>query len=526
MHLARCLGPHLVLLISFFVGALALALSLVDAKLPTELQPPKCEDASSVNVKQARQLRGLVKPLVASSFFGIFHVAVDSPCPFWRDDSGKCAMRECSVGNCEENEVPIIWRNADAASASQSAEKASPPAAGTSQARTPFCIPLSSTSDVLHDIDRTHFDQTGPTMRNWAPPSSAEDWTVHEDAKGVEKIYVDLRKNPERYTGFEGPEARRVWDAVYDENCFAVSAGCSGGLCAPGTCKEERVFYRLVSGVHTSITMHIAKAYLHGSKWGHNLDIFRNRVRANQEYVKNLYMTLSVVLRAVAKVAPSLDPSVFPFKTGNDVEDARTSAHIRGLLAHPLLAQGCDELLFNESDMFVANARERLPEFRGAFRNISMIMDCVGCEKCRLWGKLQFLGLGTSLRILFSDAGEYELKRNEVIALFNFLNKLLSSVVWHEELTEELGKRTAMYTAAGRFVVLVLFIGLCLFLAGRSEPRFGTPGNAQGSSVNMNMRNRVSRRADGEDREARAESIVKSAAKHPPARRRQVATEQ
>lgn len=28
-------------------------------------------------------------------------------------------------------------------------------------------------------------------------------------------------------------------------------------------------------------------------------------------------------------------------------------------------------------------------DFREKFRNISRIMDCVGCEKCRLWGKLQ-----------------------------------------------------------------------------------------------------------------------------------------
>lgn len=32
----------------------------------------------------------------------------------------------------------------------------------------------------------------------------------------------------------------------------------------------------------------------------------------------------------------------------------------------------------------------------------SALMDCVGCEKCRLWGKLQVLGLGTALKILFS----------------------------------------------------------------------------------------------------------------------------
>lgn len=28
-------------------------------------------------------------------------------------------------------------------------------------------------------------------------------------------------------------------------------------------------------------------------------------------------------------------------------------------------------------------------EFKEKFRNISRIMDCVGCDKCKLWGKLQ-----------------------------------------------------------------------------------------------------------------------------------------
>ena len=26
------------------------------------------------------------------------------------------------------------------------------------------------------------------------------------------------------------------------------------------------------------------------------------------------------------------------------------------------------------------------------FQNITQVMDCVGCEKCKLWGKLQILG--------------------------------------------------------------------------------------------------------------------------------------
>jgi ERO1-like protein alpha len=34
-----------------------------------------------------------------------------------------------------------------------------------------------------------------------------------------EMTYVNLQLNPERYTGYTGPSARRIWDAVYSENC-------------------------------------------------------------------------------------------------------------------------------------------------------------------------------------------------------------------------------------------------------------------------------------------------------------------
>lgn len=40
-------------------------------------------------------------------------------------------------------------------------------------------------------------------------------------------------------------------------------------------------------------------------------------------------------------------------------------------------------------------------EFKQHFRNVSRIMDCVGCDKCRLWGKIQTTGLGTAMKVLF-----------------------------------------------------------------------------------------------------------------------------
>jgi hypothetical protein len=31
-------------------------------------------------------------------------------------------------------------------------------------------------------------------------------------------------------------------------------------------------------------------------------------------------------------------------------------------------------------------------QLQATFQNITRVMDCVGCEKCKLWGKLQTLG--------------------------------------------------------------------------------------------------------------------------------------
>lgn len=53
-----------------------------------------------------------------------------------------------------------------------------------------------------------------------------EKWAAHDsfcyidgdDSEGSE--YVDLLLNPERYTGYAGPSAHRIWRSIYQENCF------------------------------------------------------------------------------------------------------------------------------------------------------------------------------------------------------------------------------------------------------------------------------------------------------------------
>lgn len=72
-------------------------------------------------------------------------------------------------------------------------------------------------------------------------------------------------------------------------------------------------------------------------------------------------------------------------------------------------------------------------------------MDCVGCDKCRLWGKMQITGLGTALKLLFSYDGAtplasptddptaatahaVALSRSELVAFVNTLHRLSESL--------------------------------------------------------------------------------------------------
>jgi len=72
-------------------------------------------------------------------------------------------------------------------------------------------------------------------------------------------------------------------------------------------------------------------------------------------------------------------------------------------------------------------------DFRNRFRNVSRMMDCVGCDKCRLWGKLQTVGYGTALKVLFeydeNKNGENPpLRRTELVALVNTLDRISNSL--------------------------------------------------------------------------------------------------
>lgn len=128
-----------------------------------------------------------------------------------------------------------------------------------------------------------------------------------------------------------------------------------------------------------------------------------------------------------------------------------TQALMTTILQSKALDSACD-LPFDIGRMWKGESGPQLKEqLQVHFQNITSIMDCVGCEKCKLWGKLQFLGVATALKILFASddcfreglaptqvLGALNLERNEVIALVNLLTKLAHSVETYREMAQQL----------------------------------------------------------------------------------------
>lgn len=100
---------------------------------------------------------------------------------------------------------------------------------------------------------------------------------------------------------------------------------------------------------------------------------------------------------------------------------------------------------FDETRLFGSNSPES-PEdrillkrkFKSVFKNITALVDCVQCRRCRLHAKLFSLGLGTALKILLTppELIASTTARDEVVALINVLWKLSDSMEAAEKLTQ------------------------------------------------------------------------------------------
>ncbi|KAI9102473.1 hypothetical protein DFS34DRAFT_609297 [Phlyctochytrium arcticum] len=377
-----------------------------DSGAPLELRKTgkQLHDASCAfdKIKSVNaELYPMLSELVTTSFFRYWKVNLHRDCPFWPENP-LCILKDCSVIEADESELPEHLK-----------------------------------TSTLSSVDSSLFGESMFSLMTDSCKFEEADFCLVEGDQSTDGCYINLLKNPERFTGYHGESPQRVWGAIYNENCFNVNENrlenslSNSQKEVSDQCMEKRVFYRLISGLHTSISTHICDQWLDRQTgvWMRNLTCYEERVGNHKERIENLLFVQTLVVRAVAKLSPFLrDHQVHHLCTGSGADTARIEDLVERIAD---TSTSCGPT-FDEKALFAdPGAPLLLEEFKTHFRNISRIMDCVGCEKCRLWGKLQVTGLGTALKILFSydDKPEgYRLTRGEVVALFNTMHRLAESV--------------------------------------------------------------------------------------------------
>ncbi|CCF40172.1 endoplasmic oxidoreductin-1 [Colletotrichum higginsianum] len=419
------------------------------------------------------RLNTKVKPLVddltrSTDFFSHYRLNLfHKKCPFWNDENGMCGNIACAVETLDnEEDIPEVWRASELGKLEGPLAKHPPRRVQHERPERPLQGKLG--------------EEVGEScVVEYDDECDERDYCVPEDESASSKgDYVSLLRNPERFTGYGGFGAAQVWDAIYRENCFQKSSfphsaslgqsqvGHKGpaaqdfrqvleavgrqqaleqmretqpnapfvaqtGLEVEDECLEKRVFYRVISGMHASISTHLCWDFLNQTtgQWQPNVACYRTRLHTHPERISNLYFNYALVTRAVAKLGPYLQGRDYTFCSGDIDQDASTRAKVLEV------TEGAASVpqIFDESLMFKNGEGPSLKEdFRNRFRNISRVMDCVGCDKCRLWGKLQTAGYGTALKVLFEFDNASEdipvLKRTELVALFNTYARISSSL--------------------------------------------------------------------------------------------------
>lgn len=179
--------------------------------------------------------------------------------------------------------------------------------------------------------------------------------------------FADLILNPERFTGYKGAHAHKIWNSIYRENCFDDFDPIPSYGPEIDTCLEKRVFYRLISGLHASINIHLSSKWLHKGHlnqpdyWGPNVKEFKRRFNPGKtngqgpQWLKNLYFLYLVELRAISKAAPYFEKE--HFYAGRSVRnDQDTKETVMNFLA----ATKEFDSHFDESILFKGNTIQNL----------------------------------------------------------------------------------------------------------------------------------------------------------------------
>jgi Endoplasmic Reticulum Oxidoreductin 1 (ERO1)/FAD binding domain len=330
----------------------------------------------------------------------------------------------------------------------------------------------STTTTTTSTTDSSTSTSTSTLLEGGFPDSFWMDMCSSIRSSGEHATVVNLARNPEHNTGYNGTH---IWRAIYEENCLPLGGSGSGdddNDDEHNQCLEERVLYRLLSGLHASTTISIAYHYYppaprkNRTSWESNPTYFMQKFAHHEDYIRNLHFSYVVLLRALTKASKYLYRYQIRASGSNHVVDDETATVLLRRLLDSTILQSCasvfsafdESLMFQQqneqADLLFTNSgnrknKQHLPvrtlqqQFKGVFHNVSSILDCVQCQQCKLHGKMAMLGYGTALRILFMNDdvaddsdGTPMMNRNEMVALINTLAKFSESIRHVRSLTQ------------------------------------------------------------------------------------------
>lgn len=353
-------------------------------------------------------------------FFKLFRVNFDSECSVWTQNA-ICKFEACQVCQCEEHEIPLPWQQ-------------------------------ESIYDELNKNIKENFYRLFEKYNY-----SSSQWLVENEIDSKNGIYVDLLKNPEGYTGYQG---QQIWTSIYKENCFSVLE--------KNMCSEEKVFFKIISGIHSNINLQICKSFLNLEKniTYSNIELMKKTFLNHQDRINNLFFLHSLLVNALFKGEKFI--SDYDFNTGYTKDDFKIKEILSQIFNEKEMRDFHKKGFENSINLKKFFKYEKLNEIKMRFRNISEIINCVSCQKCRLHGKLQIYGVATMLKILFNEEKSINLKRNEIVSFINMIDKVSTSIKYVtdylDKLSEEYIREQNYYISLTSLIILLILFMLIYFI--------------------------------------------------------------
>ncbi|KAL0265992.1 UNVERIFIED_CONTAM: hypothetical protein PYX00_011709 [Menopon gallinae] len=191
---------------------------------------------------------------------------------------------------------------------------------------------------------------------------------THRSGRPAGSFRVDLRSVPEGYS----PDAKNssfIWKRIYE------------------LAHRDAFLQALISGLHFSITIHIASFFtsFHGVFIPNSIHYFQ---KYRRDYKTNMYILYLYVRSSVYALGKNHRPSLAVHASLDPRADMKHILRLRKML---------------------------------------YVVNCLSCDRCRVWGRVQLHGLIAATKIHMSMDAKY-LSTNELVCLVHLFHKLSTSV--------------------------------------------------------------------------------------------------